>query len=118
VAYGAKLLSLRVLGQTGTGRTSDVIAALNWCIRYKNTFNIRVINLSLGHPVFESYKTDPLCRAVEICIRRGIVVLAAAGNYGKDESGNRVFGGDPEPGQPSCRHYGRGGQHLSDCAAV
>ena len=28
-------------------------------------FNIGVINLSLGRPVYESYTVDPLCQAVK-----------------------------------------------------
>ncbi len=52
----------------------------------KNVYNIRVINLSLGRPVFESYTLDPLCQAVEAAWKAGIVVVAAAGNYGRDDS--------------------------------
>jgi len=34
-------------------------------VALKSTYNIRVINLSLGRKVFESYTLDPLCQAVE-----------------------------------------------------
>ena len=51
------------------------------------TYNIRVINLSLGHPVGESYTTDPLCQAVEAAYKAGIVVVCAAGNNGRLNSG-------------------------------
>src|SRR5256884_4275000 len=51
-----------------------------------NAYNIRVINLSLGRPVFESYKLDPLCQAVEAAWKAGIVVVVAAGNSGRDNS--------------------------------
>ena len=43
---------------------ADVISAIQRAIELKNTYNIRVINLSLGRPVFESYALDPLCQAV------------------------------------------------------
>src|SRR5437867_2058795 len=97
IAPGAKLISLKALDRWGSGWTSDVLAALDWCLKNKNQYNIRVINLSLGHPVLESYKTDPLCRMAEACVRAGIVVVAAAGNYGKDESGNAIYGGVTSP---------------------
>ncbi len=45
---------------------------------------MRVINLSLGRPIFESYKLDPLCQAVEQAWKAGIVVVVAAGNDGRD----------------------------------
>ncbi len=98
IAPGASVLNLRVLDDKGSGYTSNVLSALDWCIKNKNLYNIRVINLSLGHPVFESYKTDPLCQMVERCVAQGIVVVAAAGNYGKDEYGNALYGGITSPG--------------------
>jgi serine protease AprX len=49
----------------------------------KPLFNIRVINLSLGRPVFESYTLDPVCQAVEAAWKNGIVVVVAAGNDGR-----------------------------------
>ena len=91
VAPDARLINLKVLGDTGAGSTSGVIAALDWCVRKKTAYGIRIINISLGHPVFESYKTDPLCRAVESCVKAGMVVVVAAGNYGKNEKGKEVY---------------------------
>src|SRR6185295_17052506 len=44
------------------------------------------MNLSLGRPVYESYKKDPLCQAVENAWKAGIVVVVAAGNTGRDNS--------------------------------
>ena len=49
----------------GQGTVSDVISGVQWCITNRSKYSIRVINLSLGHPVGESYTTDPLCQAVE-----------------------------------------------------
>src|ERR1035437_2166696 len=70
----------------GGGNESDVIDAIQTAISLKDQYNIRVINLSLGRPVFESYAVDPLCQAVEAAWNAGIVVVAAAGNYGRDNS--------------------------------
>jgi serine protease AprX len=86
IAPNANLINLRVLDQNGNGTDSAVISAINTAIRLKNTYNIRVINLSLGRPVFESYKLDPLCQAVEAAWNAGIVVVIAAGNEGRNNS--------------------------------
>src|SRR5262249_49355445 len=51
-----------------------------------NQYNIQIINLSLGRGVFESYKLDPLCQAVEKAWQAGILVVVAAGNDGRDNS--------------------------------
>src|ERR1700739_2235780 len=83
VAPSANIINLRVLDQNGAGTDSTVIAAINQAISLKSRYNIRVINLSLGRAVYESYKLDPLCQAVEKAWQSGIVVVVAAGNNGR-----------------------------------
>jgi serine protease AprX len=82
IASGAYLINFRVLDQNGQGTDATVITAINKAISLKNIYNIRVLNLSLGRPAFESYKQDPLCQAVEAAWNAGIVVVVAAGNDG------------------------------------
>jgi serine protease AprX len=98
VAPGANLISLRVIGADGTGMSSSVIDAIDWAIRNRRRYNIRVINLSLGHAPEESYKFDPMCEAVERAVHAGIVVVAAAGNRGKNAAGQSIYGGIDSPG--------------------
>src|SRR6266704_1474455 len=86
IAPNAKLINLRALDQNGAGTDSSVIAAIQAAISLKSTYNIRVINLSLGRQVYESYTLDPLCQAVEAAWNAGIVVVAAAGNQGRNNS--------------------------------
>jgi serine protease AprX len=86
VAPNVNIINLRVLDQNGSGTDSQVIAAIQQAIALKSTYNIRVINMSLGRPVFESYTLDPVCQAVESAWRAGIVVVVAAGNRGRDNS--------------------------------
>ena len=87
-----------MLGADGVGRTSDVIAGIQWAVANRARYNIRVINLSLGHPVTEPSATDPLCEAVADAVHAGIVVVAAAGNDGLAADGSRVLGGINSPG--------------------
>jgi serine protease AprX len=98
VAPGAQLVNVRVLGADGVGLTSDVIAGIQWAIANRTRYNIRIINLSIGHPVAEPSATDPLCEAVAEAVQAGIVVVAAAGNDGVDANGSRVLGGIMSPG--------------------
>jgi len=86
IAPNASIINLRVLDATGAGTDSQVIAAIQRAIQLKSTYNIRVINLSLGRPVFEYYTLDPVCQAVEAAWQSGIVVVVAAGNSGRDNS--------------------------------
>jgi serine protease AprX len=58
-----------------------------------------VINLSLGHPIYEPAAKDPLVRAVEAASRAGIIVVAAAGNQGFNAArGESGYGGIVSPG--------------------
>lgn len=104
-AQGVNLIDLRVLDGTGAGHTSDVISAVEWAVNNQNAIgnngqpmNIRVINMSLGHIPYESASTDPLTTACRAAVQNGIVVVAAAGNFGKDSTGKMVYGGITSPG--------------------
>ena len=97
-APAVRLVDVRVLGSRGMGRTSDVIAGIDWVIANRQAYNIRVINLSLGHPVTEASATDPLCRAVARAVAAGITVAVSAGNYGLTSAGQPVLGGITSPG--------------------
>lgn len=83
VAPEASLVSVRVLDDLGRGRTSDVLAGLQWVLDYKDGLGIRVVNLSLGHPVYEPAAQDPLVHAVEALWDAGVVVVCSAGNAGR-----------------------------------
>ncbi|HEX8029164.1 MAG TPA: S8 family peptidase [Vicinamibacterales bacterium] len=94
IAPAVDIVALRVLGDDCTGNTSDVIDALEWIGRNYATYNIKVVNISLGHAVLESIFTDPLVQAVERLSRKGIAVVTAAGNRGiNPATGNPGYGG-------------------------
>src|SRR5205085_1170760 len=98
IAPNANLINLRVLNSQGVGATSNVLAALDWVMQNRAAYNIRVVNMSLGGPAIDSYKNDPVCRAVRRLVDAGIVVVAAAGNNGKDSAGNKIYGAIHSPG--------------------
>jgi serine protease AprX len=83
-APSAKLVSIDVMDDTGLALTSDVIAAADWIYRNKDAYGIRVANFSLHSTTPASVFWDPLDRAVEKLWLNGVVVVAAAGNYGVD----------------------------------
>src|SRR5687768_7034458 len=98
VAPGAHLVNVRVLNRQGVGYTSDVIAGIQWVQANRTRYAIRVINLSLGHPIVEPCFFDPLCLAAEDAVTSGLVVVASAGNSGKDAEGRPVLGNISTPG--------------------
>jgi serine protease AprX len=81
-APSAPIVSLDVMDDSGMAMTSDVIAAADWIYQNKAAYNIRVANFSLHTTAPASVFFDPLDRAVERLWLSGVVVVAAAGNYG------------------------------------
>ena len=98
VAPAVRIVGLKVLDAEGHGYISNVIAAIDYAIAMRSTYNIRIINLSVASGVFESYSRDPLALAARRAVDAGIVVIAAAGNLGEDEQGRTQFGGITSPG--------------------
>jgi subtilisin family serine protease len=98
IAPGTNVVSLRVLDDTGKGSIGDIISALDWIAHNYVQYNIRVVNLSVGAGVYESYWIDPLTLATKALVDRGITVVAAAGNFGKNAKGELQWGGITAPG--------------------
>src|SRR5260370_368877 len=97
IAPNANLLDLRVLDKNGASTDSAVIAAIQQAVQLKSKYNVRVINLSLGRPIYESCNRDPLCQAVEAAWRNGIVVVTAAGNLGRNGYATVLCPGNSPP---------------------
>ena len=82
VAPGARLVSVKVAGADGVTSLVRVLMALDWVRRNRNSdgLRIRVLNLSFGVDARRSYVREPLAYAAEQLWRRGVTVVAAAGN--------------------------------------
>jgi serine protease AprX len=98
IAPGASLVSLKVLDANGQGTISNIISALGWIATNAKTYNIRVVNMSVGARINESYWTDPLTLATKALTDKGITVVAAAGNMGKNAAGHLQYGAITAPG--------------------
>jgi len=82
IAPEADLLSVKVAGRDGSAHAGDVIEAIEWVVRNKDRYDVRVINISLNSAIADSYLRDPLAAAVEEAWFQGIVVVVSAGNLG------------------------------------
>ena len=74
IAFRAAIMPLKVLTSQGAGS----MAAIAQAIRFAADHDANVINLSLGGP----FPVTPVRRAIEYAHRKGVVVVAAAGNNG------------------------------------
>lgn len=82
VAPGCLLIGMKVLDQNGNGRKEDVLKALDWVIRNKDEYGIRIVNISVGTTYDQTPQRDILIQGVEKAWNAGLVVVAAAGNRG------------------------------------
>jgi serine protease AprX len=89
MAPDAHLLSVKAANTQGATDVSQVIAAIDWVVQHRDDrgMNIRVLNLSFGTDSAQAYALDPLADAAEVAWRKGIVVVASAGNAGAMSKG-------------------------------
>lgn len=92
VAPGATLIALKVLDKRGKGRSSDIIAALDFITGHNNgapTYldAIHVANCSFGGGGGDS--NSAYRRAFEACVASGCFIAVAAGNE-SDDAANHV----------------------------
>jgi serine protease AprX len=97
IAPNCNLIGVKALDVSNAGPTDRIIAALQWCVDNRTAYNIRIINLSMGHAIGESSATDPLCLAAEQANDAGILVVCSAGNRGLNGYASvGVPGNDPK----------------------
>ena len=88
VAPLTKLVSLRVLNKSGTGKVSSLLAAIGYVQEmndYGRLLRIHGVNMSVGYgfdPEWFGCGQSPLCVEVDRLVRSGVSVVVAAGNTG------------------------------------
>lgn len=95
IAPNAAIVALKVMDSSGGGKSSDVLTAMQWIANNYEKYNIKVVSLSLGSAVGVSNRDDAMERGAEQLWRRGITVVAAAGNDGPDPMSITVPGTSP-----------------------
>lgn len=83
VAPGARIWAVKVLGDDGSGRWSDVICGLDWV--FQNAGTIDVVNMSLaGNGTNDGPCVGALHTSICGVVNAGVPVVVAAGNQGGD----------------------------------
>lgn len=83
-APGCGIISLKVLDRFGNGSKKEVLQAFSWILRNRETYQIRVVNISVGTTLTARQEDDLLIQGVEELWDEGLVVVAAAGNQGPE----------------------------------
>ena len=83
IAPCCNLIMVRVLDEKGDGEIATVIEGIRWVRKNKTRYNIRILNISVGTlPHYGDQEEDDLLMEVEKLWDEGVVVVAAAGNFG------------------------------------
>ena len=94
-APGANLVAIKAAAFDGSSDVAHILAGIQWAVAFKDIYNIRVLNLSLGTDSAQDYRFSPLNFAVERAWLAGIVVVVSAGNTGPDAGTVMKPGDDP-----------------------
>ena len=79
LAYGVKIMPLRVLDRDGNGNGSDIARA----IRYAARHGADVVNMSVEFSASETARDIPdVIKAIRYAEHKGVVLVAASGNEG------------------------------------
>jgi serine protease AprX len=81
IASDARLVLIKV-GSSQRIRHDDITRGLEWVIRNRRKYDIRIVNISCGGDYEASYLHDRLSQTAEAAVKAGLVVIAAAGNAG------------------------------------
>ncbi len=81
IAPEADFVSVKVLNDGGNGSQSSVMNGVNWLMNDEYN-NVDIINLSLGSSMIITDGSDPLSQTCALAIRKGKIVVVAAGNNG------------------------------------
>lgn len=92
VAYQSEIYSGKVLDDDGSGTDGGILAGISWAIQH----DCSVVSMSLGSPVQpdEPY-SETFEQAAMRAMRRGTLVIAAAGNESRRDQGHIAPVGHP-----------------------
>ena len=86
IAPCARLVSLKVLDKNGNGSLKQILAALDWLLNYKEKYEIRIVNISIGTlPDRDTQDGSVMMQKIDALWDANICIFAAAGNAGPEK---------------------------------
>lgn len=93
VAPRVNFVILKVLDNKGNGITSHVLQGMDWLLKNKEKYQVKILNISVGMvATAKKAEQENLLQAVDEAWNRGIMVVTAAGNNGPKENSVTIPG--------------------------
>ncbi len=89
----ADIISIKALGENGVSDSNIILDAMQWVFENYKKYKISVVCMSFGADLLN--KNDPLSRGAEVLWKRGITIVAAAGNSGPEPASIKSPGCNP-----------------------
>jgi len=128
MAPKAKLVVGKVLDKDGNGDVSHVMKGIEWILKERKKYGIRIVNISVGtNPGLAKKQKELLLDAVELLWDTGLTVVVSAGNYGPEEGtvavpGNSrkviTVGASDDRSSPGERRGGYSGSGPTGCCIM
>ena len=94
MAPGLQLVVGKILDRNGDGSTEAMLEGLEWVLRLRREYDIRIVNISVGIGNLEEWEKERLLHdKIERLWQTGILVVCAAGNKGPREGSISAVGG-------------------------
>lgn len=86
VAPQARLVDVKVMERWGSGNMGEFIVGVEWCVEYKDEFDIRIMSMSVGGN-YDSDGSDAGSQAINAAWDEGIICVTSIGNGGTNTIG-------------------------------
>ena len=86
IAPDCKIHIIKILNKNGEGNIKNVISGIEWLLKNKDKYNIRIVNISVGSVSLKKFdESSLLVRSINSLWEAGLVVVTAAGNNGPSD---------------------------------
>jgi len=92
-AHLANIICIKALSNKGDSNCNKILDAMQWVFENHKAYNISVVCMSFGAESINN--SDPLSKGAEALWKRGITIVAAAGNSGPKKSTIKSPGNNP-----------------------
>ncbi len=89
----ANIIVIKALGENGDSNSNKILDAMQWVYENYKAYNIGIVCMSFGADAI--IENDPLSKGAESLWKRGLVVVAAAGNSGPESKSIKSPGNNP-----------------------